>query len=569
MGRVREGSRDQGDPARLDVAGEPELGAHQGADAQGPGATVAGERESGVRASSEDRAPASLAEQLRRTFLLIGSLVGAAFVATVLSFSVCSIWLNSELEDWEQTSLADAVAHRTELLARRLNYAIAGGVALELAICASLILLAFRQHRLLQDAIVAPVAALLRDIGRVRDGELVTTIPRSGPSELRELGVGLNDMVRALAVARGLAESRDTVVRQHANRLRQILDASREFSESLNLSYVVRSVSSSTMAVGGYDQVVVWLMADDQKGLRQARLTEAALVLDETRDDTLAWRAAKSGRMTFEGLDGRIQFGDGGAAPVHARAVPLVVGTRVVGALEARHVEACASSGEAVEILVMLASHAATALESARVNQIAEEKSLTDPLTRLNNRRRLEEDLDDECNRCARYGRPLAFVMLDVDNFKAFNDTHGHSRADLALQEVATVIGATVRTTDSAYRYGGEEFCVLLRETGAENAMHFAERLRERIEARFADDTAPRITASFGVAEVSGVTATPRALLEAADAAMYESKRTGRNRVVLSTPLPRDSSGSIAIASPVQTAESGTVAKALTVKTSG
>jgi diguanylate cyclase (GGDEF)-like protein len=329
------------------------------------------------------------------------------------------------------------------------------------------------------------------------------------------------------------------------------------------------------MAVGGYDQVVVWLMADDQKGLCQARLTEAALVLDETRDDTLAWRAAKSGRMTFEGLDGRIQFGDGGAAPVHARAVPLVVGARVVGALEARHMEARAPSGEAVEILVMLAAHAATALESARVNQIAEEKSLTDPLTRLNNRRRLEEDLDDECNRCARYGRPLAFVMLDVDNFKAFNDTHGHSRADVALQEVAVVIGATARTTDSAYRYGGEEFCVLLRETGAENAMHFAERLRERIEARFADDAAPRITASFGVAEVSASMATPRALLEAADAAMYESKRTGRNRVVLGTPLPRDSSGSIAIAQPLQTAESGTVARAVTVlaaperKTSG
>jgi len=388
---------------------------------------------------------------------------------------------------------------------------------------------------------------------------MLATIPQGGPSELRELGAGLDDMVRALVAARELAESRDALVRQHANRLRQILDASREFSESLNLTCVVRAVSSCTMAVGGYDQVLVWLMADDQKGLREAGLTESALVLDETRDDTLAWRAAKSGRMTFEGLDGRVQFGDGGAAPVRARAVPLVVGARVVGALEARHVEARAPSGESVEILAMLAAHAATALESARVNQAAEEKSLTDRLTRLNNRRRLEDDLDDECKRCTRYGRPLAFVMLDVDNFKAFNDTHGHTRADVALQEVARVIGTTVRTTDSAYRYGGEEFCVLLRETGAENAMHFAERLRERIEARFANDTAPRITASFGVAEISRDMATPRALLEAADAAMYESKRTGRNRVVLSTLPPRDASGSVAAAEPLQSAESGTV----------
>jgi diguanylate cyclase (GGDEF)-like protein len=442
-------------------------------------------------------AAASLAGQLRRTFLLIGGLVGVAFVATALLFFVGSV-----------------------------HYAIAGGVGLELAICTSLILLALRQHRALRDAIV-------------------------------------------------VAESRDALVRQHANRLRQILDASREFSESLDLPYVVRSVSSNTMAVGGYDQVVVWLMADDQRGLREAGLTGSAPVLDETRDDTLAWRAAKSGRMTFEGLDGRVRLGDGGAAPVRARAVPLIVGARVIGALEARHLEPRAPSGEDLEILVMLASQAATALESARVNQIAEEKSLTDPLTRLHNRRRLEEDLDDECNRCTRYGRPLAFVMLDVDNFKAFNDAHGHSSADVALQEVARVIGTTVRATDSAYRYGGEEFCVLLRETGAENAMHFAERLRERIEARFANDSAPRITASFGVAEVSVETAMPRALLDAADAAMYESKRTGRNRVLLSTPPSRSSSGAIAIARPLQTAESSTVPRAMTAlaeperKTSG
>jgi diguanylate cyclase (GGDEF)-like protein len=670
MGRVRDGSRDTGDLARLNGPVEGELPARQEADAQRGSAEVAGERESGVRAANGNGDGASLAGQLRRTFLLIGGLVGAAFVATALSFSVASVWLNPEFEEcrqakeaaadlnlaildeetglrgflftrdphflepyyrrelaaaraneeldahaaavpdfafplarqraaaerwqegWakpvaemngdgpspspqegkalfdayrrEQTALAGAIARRTEMLSRRLHYAIGGGVALELAICAALILLVLRQHRALRDAIGAPVAALLRDIGRVRDGELVMTLPEGGPKELRELGAGLNDMVRAMAVARELAESRDALVRQHAGRLRQILDASREFSESLHLPNVVRSVSSGTMAVGGYDQVVVWLMADDQKGLREAGLTASALVLDETRDDTLAWRAAKSGRMAFEGPDGRVQFGDGGAAPVRARAVPLVVGARIVGALEARHMEARVPSGEAVELLAMLAAHAATALESARVNQIAEERSLTDPLTRLNNRRRLEEDLDDECNRCTRYGRPLAFVMLDVDNFKAFNDTHGHSRADVALQEVARVIGATVRTTDSAYRYGGEEFCVLLRETGAENAMHFAERLRERIEARFANSTAPRITASFGVAEISGDTATPRTLLEAADAAMYESKRTGRNRVVLSTPPPRDSSGAIAIAKPVETAESGTVPRAMT-----
>jgi diguanylate cyclase (GGDEF)-like protein len=121
--------------------------------------------------------------------------------------------------------------------------------------------------------------------------------------------------------------------------------------------------------------------------------------------------------------------------------------------------------------------------------------------------------------------------MLDVDHFKSFNDAHGHPQGDVALQDLAEVLRGSTRATDTVYRYGGEEFCVLLRETDAENAMHLAERLRQRIELRFADGPMPSITASFGVAAFAPGTATPATLVEAADAAMYESKHAGRNRV--------------------------------------
>jgi diguanylate cyclase (GGDEF)-like protein len=129
--------------------------------------------------------------------------------------------------------------------------------------------------------------------------------------------------------------------------------------------------------------------------------------------------------------------------------------------------------------------------------------------------------------------------MLDVDHFKAFNDAHGHPTADTALQAVAEVIASCVRMTDTAYRYGGEEFCILMRETSAEDAMNFAERVRQRIEQRFTSGTLAGITASFGVAGFVPETPLPRALLEAADAALYESKHAGRNRVMLSSrPRP-------------------------------
>ena len=229
-----------------------------------------------------------------------------------------------------------------------------------------------------------------------------------------------------------------------------------------------------------------------------------------------------------------MQFSDGSGGQVRAIAIPLIVGARVVGVLEARNTEARIATKEVIEILEMLATHAATAIESARLHEVIEERSQVDALTRLLNRRRLEEDLKAECKRCVRYGRPLAFVMLDVDHFKAFNDTHGHPKADTALQAVADVITGCVRTTDTAYRYGGEEFCILLRETSAVDALHFAERLRQRIEQRFESGELVGITASFGVADFSPDTPTPRALVEAADAAMYESKHGGRNRVALS-----------------------------------
>ena len=252
----------------------------------------------------------------------------------------------------------------------------------------------------------------------------------------------------------------------------------------------------------------------------------------------LAGRAAKAGRTTFEGPAGQVRFSDGSDGQVRAIAIPLIVGARVVGVLEARNTEARVATKEVIEILEMLATHAATAIESARLHEVIEERGQVDALTRLLNRRRLEEDLKAECRRCLRYGRPLAFVMLDVDHFKAFNDSHGHPKADTALQAVADVITGCMRTTDTAYRYGGEEFCIVLRETNAEDAMHFAERLRRRIEQRFESGELTGITASFGVADFSPDAPTPRALVEAADAAMYESKHGGRNRVALSSRPP-------------------------------
>jgi diguanylate cyclase (GGDEF)-like protein len=178
-----------------------------------------------------------------------------------------------------------------------------------------------------------------------------------------------------------------------------------------------------------------------------------------------------------------------------------------------------------------VAVHAATAVEAAHLHRTTQELAQVDALTRLFNRRRLDDDLQLECERAERYGRPLAVVMLDLDHFKQLNDTVGHQRGDEALQELGVVLTDGIRGSATAYRYGGEEFLLLLRETTTPGASELAERLRARIERRFAALTLP-VTASMGVASTENGAVRPADLLFEADRALYRAKQEGRNKVV-------------------------------------
>ena len=191
-------------------------------------------------------------------------------------------------------------------------------------------------------------------------------------------------------------------------------------------------------------------------------------------------------------------------------------------------------------MLHSLAGQAATAVEAARFHQSADELSHTDALTHLPNRRRLELDLDLEIARSLRYNRPIACIMLDVDHFKKVNDVHGHQAGDEILSEFGSAFARSLRETDTAYRYGGEEFCVLLRETDADAAAIVAERLRVEIANRFAGNQgSAMVTASLGVAAIPSDAIDAKTLVAAADRALYAAKAAGRNCVVRATPIPR------------------------------
>jgi diguanylate cyclase (GGDEF)-like protein len=164
-----------------------------------------------------------------------------------------------------------------------------------------------------------------------------------------------------------------------------------------------------------------------------------------------------------------------------------------------------------------------------------ERLSVTDELTGLANRRRLMAELERELRRSDRHGHPFAILMLDVDRFKRFNDTWGHPAGDAVLKRLANTLRECVRDVDTLARYGGEEFMVILPETPAAEAARVAERIRAGTEQdRFTpegSDAELGVTVSIGYAVFPEHAGTPDSLIEAADQALYRSKKTGRNRV--------------------------------------
>jgi len=167
-----------------------------------------------------------------------------------------------------------------------------------------------------------------------------------------------------------------------------------------------------------------------------------------------------------------------------------------------------------------------------RANRRLEELATTDELTGLCNRRHFLETLGQECRRASRTGADLALAMLDLDHFKAVNDTYGHAVGDQVLVRAAAIMRHVARATDVVARYGGEEFMILMPETSAEEALHAAERIRAQIAGRPVCD-GPHdtgVTASLGISALKdGGPGGPEHLIRRADEALYAAKQAGRN----------------------------------------
>ncbi len=186
-----------------------------------------------------------------------------------------------------------------------------------------------------------------------------------------------------------------------------------------------------------------------------------------------------------------------------------------------------------------LASQAGIALENARLHERVQRQATTDELTNLVNRRRFLEALQTELERAQLFEEPLSLVLADLDDFKRVNDEFGHQAGDHALKTFGGLLQAHLRKVDVAGRLGGEEFAVLLPETSLESAVSVAGRMRSalnEVPLRLPGGVELSLTASFGIAEIEPGQSAEQ-LLSRADAALYDAKAAGKNRVSAAGPV--------------------------------
>jgi diguanylate cyclase (GGDEF)-like protein len=346
-------------------------------------------------------------------------------------------------------------------------------------------------------------------------------------------------------------------LKNEIKRLRNRLEHQSRFTESLR--YFLERISSTDP-----EQTYLAILMNSKKLLQAERAS--LLVFDETRNElTLKAAVGISAALSDvspmrlgEGISGgALQAGQPiivrdldvagiARAPRERRyktksfiSYPITIGGRKVGILNLTDKTGGGSYDEVdLSLLEIIAPQVALALERAEWQEKAAQfqlMSITDPLTGLPNRRYLEERLMEEVNRSKRYEHPMSCLMIDIDDFKLYNDLNGHQAGDLALQMTAQALKSALRSADVASRYGGEEFCILLPQTTLPEAGVIAERIREKIESTSFPHARSQplgaVTISIGMATFSAIVNTAERIIWAADRALYEAKSEGKNQI--------------------------------------
>jgi diguanylate cyclase (GGDEF)-like protein len=216
--------------------------------------------------------------------------------------------------------------------------------------------------------------------------------------------------------------------------------------------------------------------------------------------------------------------------------LPLNVTAHSIGSLILASRKPNAYNHSQIRLLERVTLQVAAPIENAQLYAQVEQRSRLDELTRLFNRRYFEECLKEEISRHSRYGDVLSLFMLDLDNYKNYNDLYGHPAGDILLNQIGKIIKSSLRNVDKAFRYGGDEFVVILPQTNKDDAYVVAERVRAQL-AEEMEKKAINVTCSIGLSSYPSDGVVTTELVDVADTALYYAKRTGGNRIYLSSKI--------------------------------
>ncbi len=370
-----------------------------------------------------------------------------------------------------------------------------------------------------------PVSRMSAGVRRFRSGDLAARIPVRGRDELAELAGSFNRM---------------------AEELGGTLDEIRNKNSELTMVYSIVERLTKTIHLGELKEIILQTLLDvfEAEGvvlLSHLTRSGSGETLIKTRGKRRLGRIAHGeadGEVLPEGFPPEIaarwlrrEFQDPVVTPDrHVAALTIRRDDRRLALLLIRRERPFGPQEASPKLLGAMSDHVGVALENARLFTLA----ITDELTQLFTVRHFRVRLEDATFQYGQHGRVFGLLMLDLDHFKSVNDRFGHPAGDEVLRQVAQVLTKAVRTEDSVYRYGGEEFTVLLPDADSASARIVAERLRreiERLRASLGGGRETSVTVSIGVASCPADGSSYGDLVSAADAAMYEAKRAGRNRV--------------------------------------
>lgn len=419
-------------------------------------------------------------------------------------------------------------------------------VVLTIAVLLGAVLLAAGIAWLLARATTRPLEELGDAAARIASGDLDTSIEVRSRDEVGRLAETFNEMTDELRTyVRALEASRDEL-QFGLSRLGDTLSSTHDLQRILTV--VLETAMASTRAQAG--MVLLFAGSRDELVLEVGRGVAERGVPPELRllnGQGVSGRVGQTGDVAM----GRLGDGTGQLRPAQGEpttgsviAVPLKSSGTVIGVLDLfDRLDANAFDERDLATIRTFASQATVAIDNVLLHEEAQRLSITDGLTGLWNYRYFTMTIGKEIERAARFSRPLALLMLDLDLFKSVNDTYGHQRGDAVLVEIAARVRSQVRDVDTVARYGGEEVVVILPETDEAGAMHAAERICDAVRRRpFGEpgEGAVEVTVSIGAAVFPTHGASSSTLLRRADEALYDAKDAGRDTWRLASAAPAE-----------------------------